>query len=155
MVQPLWMATKSITLNHGAGSVRMIICKVKTEASTLSLNRQLGPPPPSKLTKTHLRAERQRVKEPLFLAVQNSSIGDLVTDWVTDWVTFWFWHYRVTLETCDLWDIWSEWWRNMTWPTFWQFFLTIFEFLFTFFENFLKIVESTIPTILTISDIFW
>ena len=26
------------------------------------------------------------------------------------------WHYRVTLETCDLWDIWSEWWGNMTWP---------------------------------------
>ena len=24
-------------------------------------------------------------------------------------------HYRVTLETCDLWDIWSEWWRGMTW----------------------------------------
>ena len=30
--------------------------------------------------------------------------GDLVTDWVT-------------LETCDFWDIWSEWWGNMTWPT--------------------------------------
>ena len=25
-------------------------------------------------------------------------------------------HYRVTLETCDLWDIWSEWWEDMTWP---------------------------------------
>ncbi len=24
-------------------------------------------------------------------------------------------HYRVTLETCDLWDIWLEWWRDMTW----------------------------------------
>jgi len=23
---------------------------------------------------------------------------------------------RATLETCDLWDIWSEWWRDMTWP---------------------------------------
>jgi len=38
---------------------------------------------------------------------------------------FYFWHYRVTLETCDLWDICSEWWGNMTWPTFftifWQF----------------------------------
>ena len=21
------------------------------------------------------------------------------------------------LETCDLWDIWSEWWGDMTWPT--------------------------------------
>ena len=26
-------------------------------------------------------------------------------------------HYRVTLETCDLWDIWSGWWGDMTWPT--------------------------------------
>ena len=38
----------------------------------------------------------------IFLAVQNSSIGDLVTDWLTEWVsewvTFWFWHYRVTLD---------------------------------------------------------
>ena len=24
---------------------------------------------------------------------------------------------RATLETCDLWDIWSEWWGDMTWPT--------------------------------------
>ena len=23
---------------------------------------------------------------------------------------------RATLETCDLWDIWSEWWGDMTWP---------------------------------------
>ena len=44
-----------------------------------------------------------------------------LTDWLSD---FWFWHYRVTLETCDLWDIWSEWWGDMTWlkktylPTF-------------------------------------
>ena len=22
----------------------------------------------------------------------------------------------MTLETCDLWDIWSEWWGDMTWP---------------------------------------
>ena len=22
---------------------------------------------------------------------------------------------RATLETCDLWDIWSEWWGDMTW----------------------------------------
>ena len=34
---------------------------------------------------------------------------------------FYFWHYRVTLETCDLWNIWPEWWGNMTWPTFWNF----------------------------------
>ena len=30
---------------------------------------------------------------------------------------FYFWHYRVTLETCDLWDICSEWLEDMTWPT--------------------------------------
>ena len=59
---------------------------------------------------------RQKHRCRWFLAVQNSSIGDLVTDSVTDWLTnFYFWHYRVTLETCDLWDIWSEWWRDMIW----------------------------------------
>ena len=36
--------------------------------------------------------------------------------WLTDWVTFWFWHYSLALETCDLWDIWSEWWGDLTWP---------------------------------------
>ena len=25
-----------------------------------------------------------------------------------------FWHQRATPETCDHWDIWSEWWRDMT-----------------------------------------
>ena len=49
---------------------------------------------------------------------------------------------RATLETCDLWDILSEWWGNMTWPTFWQF----WQFL-TFFDNF-----QQFPTIL---DNFW
>ena len=23
---------------------------------------------------------------------------------------------RATLETCDLWDIWSKWWGHITWP---------------------------------------
>ena len=46
-----------------------------------------------------------------FLAVQSSSIGDLVTDWLTHSLSdFWFWHYRVALETCDLWDILSVSW---------------------------------------------
>ena len=46
---------------------------------------------------------------------------------LTNWGYFYFWHYRVTLETCDLWDIWSEWWGNnfLTISTmfdiFWQF----------------------------------
>ena len=58
----------------------------------------------------------------LFLAVHNSSLYDLVTDSLIQSLTdFYFWHYRVTLETCDLWDIWSEWWGNMTCPTFLQF----------------------------------
>ena len=25
--------------------------------------------------------------------------------------------FKEWLETCDLWDIWSEWWGDMTWPT--------------------------------------
>ena len=29
--------------------------------------------------------------------------------------TFTFDIQRATLETCDLWDIWSEWWVDMTW----------------------------------------
>ena len=35
-----------------------------------------------------------------------------LTESLTQWATFWFWnifwHKRATLETCDLWDIWSE-----------------------------------------------
>jgi len=26
---------------------------------------------------------------------------------------------RAILETCDLWDIWSEWWEDLTWPKKW------------------------------------
>ena len=33
-----------------------------------------------------------------------------LTDSLSD---FWFWHYTVTLETCDLWNIWSEWWEDI------------------------------------------
>ena len=50
----------------------------------------------------------------IFLAVQNSSIGDLVTDSLTH-STFTFDLQRATQETRDLWDIWSEWWGDMTW----------------------------------------
>ena len=40
-----------------------------------------------------------------------------LTYWLTDWLSdFWFWQFRVILETCNLWDIWSEWWGDMTWP---------------------------------------
>ena len=31
-------------------------------------------------------------------------------------VTIWFWNTREILDTCDLLDIWSEWWENMNWP---------------------------------------
>ena len=43
--------------------------------------------------------------------------------------TFWEHLLRAILETCDLWDICSEWWEDMTWPkkltktktkTFWE-----------------------------------
>ena len=52
-----------------------------------------------------------------FLAVHNSLIGDLVTHWVTHSLrTLLIVIQRATLETCDLWDIWSEWWEDMTWP---------------------------------------
>ena len=54
-----------------------------------------------------------------FLAAHNSSIGDLVTHWLTDWLrTLLLDIQRATLETCDHWDIWLEWLRNITWPTF-------------------------------------
>ena len=49
------------------------------------------------------------------------------------------------LETCDLWDIWSEWWEDMTWPkntylpTFFQLFSKLFSNFFpTFFQLFSK-----------------
>ena len=51
-----------------------------------------------------------------FLAVQNSSIGDLVTHSLSHSGYFYFWHYRVTLETCDLWYSWTEWWGDIAWP---------------------------------------
>ena len=56
----------------------------------------------------------------VFLAVQTrvweSSIPTPVTEWVQTDKGFYFLTYRVTLEPCDLWDIWSEWWGHMIWP---------------------------------------
>ena len=47
---------------------------------------------------------------------------------------------RLALEdTSDLWDIWSEWWRNMTLPTFWQFFC--WQFM-TFFWQYCQILTN-------------
>ena len=48
----------------------------------------------------------------VFSCPADSSIGDLVTDSLTHWVSetpFEKHNNRVTPETCDLWDIWSEW----------------------------------------------
>ena len=55
------------------------------------------------------------IPKTMFLAVQNSSIGDLVTHWLTH-RTLLIVIQRATLDTCDLWDIWSEWLGDMTWP---------------------------------------
>ena len=61
-----------------------------------------------------------------------TSIDPHVTDSLTDWLPI----LKIATkdhslwETCDLWDIWSEWWGNMTWPTFWQF-LQFFTSFFT------------------------
>ena len=52
-----------------------------------------------------------------FSCPADSSIGDLVTHSLTDWDTFWKHNNRMTLQTCEVWDIWSEWWGDMTWPT--------------------------------------
>ena len=46
-------------------------------------------------------------------------LTDSLTHSLTESLThrgFTFWHERAILETCDLWDIWSEWWRYMIWP---------------------------------------
>ena len=48
-----------------------------------------------------------RVTFGFFLAVQNSSIGDLVNHWVSHWLrTLLLDIQRATPETCDIWDIW-------------------------------------------------
>ena len=99
----------------------------------------------------------QKATTMAFLAVQNSSIGDLVTHSLTHSLTeslrtLLVDIQRATQEACDLWDTWSEWWENMTWPTFWQFLtnvalLTIFLTLFYNFQQFWHF--------LTIFDNFW
>ena len=47
--------------------------------------------------------------------------------WLTDSLTHWLSHStftfdikRATQDTCDLWNIWSEWWGDLTWPTHWS-----------------------------------
>ena len=61
----------------------------------------------------------------LFSCPDGSSIGDLVTESLSQSVThtpFDFRTYRVTLEICDLWVIWSERWEDMTWSTIFRMF---------------------------------
>ena len=51
-----------------------------------------------------------------FLALQTALYLPL---YLSNWLTtrhFPFWHKRTILETSDPWDIWSEWWEDMTWP---------------------------------------
>ena len=55
------------------------------------------------------------------------SLSQSVTHALTDG-TFTFDIQRAAPEICDLSGIWLEWWGNMTWPTFWQFWI--------FFDNF-------------------
>ena len=52
-----------------------------------------------------------------FLAVQTVFETALYLPLSLSTRTFYFLTFRVTLEHCDLWDIWSEWWGDMTWPT--------------------------------------
>ena len=52
-----------------------------------------------------------------FLAVQTVSETALYLSLSLSTRTFYFLTFRVILEHCDLWDIWSEWWGDMTWPT--------------------------------------
>ena len=85
-----------------------------------------------------------------FLAVRNSSIGDLVPWSVCPLESSQ--HYRVTPETCDLWDIWSEWWGDMTWlkktylptyiPNHLPTFLTFLNFFSIFFSTFSQLCST-------------
>ena len=77
-------------------------------------------------------------------------------------------HYRVTLETCDLWDIWSEWWGDMTCQlflnlfsqfflnfsrTFSQLFSTFSQLFFNFFSTYL--FNFSISTSTSIGWLLW
>ena len=68
-----------------------------------------------------------------FLAVQNSSIGDLVTHWVSQSLTFTFAIQRAIPETCDRWNNFYDnflWWFLMTIfddSFWWHFLMTVLE----------------------------
>ena len=51
------------------------------------------------------------------------SCPEQLNRWPCHWLTHWLTQgtlpidiQRATHETCDLWDLWSEWWGYMTWP---------------------------------------
>ena len=76
--------------------------------------------------------------------------------------TFTFDTHQATLETCYLWNIWSEWWGDMTWPknflsTFSTFFQKNFNFFLTFFQLFFLQPDTwqllTIVTYMTVVTI--
>ena len=75
------------------------------------------------------------------LAVPSSREGQSLDGLITDWLTHLLKNTsrerlsHLSPLTQRLRDIWSEWWGNMTWPTFWQFFWH-FSTISTIFNNF-------------------
>ena len=53
----------------------------------------------------------------LFRVMRRHDMTKKLTKKMTKTKTFWEHLLRAILETCDLWDIWSEWWAALTWPT--------------------------------------
>ena len=88
------------------------------------------------------------------------SCPEQLNRWPCHWLTDWL---KAIPETCDLWNIWSEWWGDMTWIffynfyNFWQFwrFFIIFEMFDNFdnFDNFWQFL--TIFEIFRNFDNFW
>ena len=93
-----------------------------------------------------------------FLAVQNSSIADLVTHSLAHSLSKWPFDYdkqKATLETCDLSNIWSEKLEDITWPkklTMLDNYLT----MFTILDNFLQFwtILTTFKFFFTILNFF-
>ena len=83
--------------------------KILFQKSSLVFSLPSATPPPG-LVKDHT------FPEIFFSCPEQLNIGDLVTNSLTESLTFTFAIQRAILETCDLWDICSEWWEDMTWP---------------------------------------
>ena len=121
---PCWSPTTSVGLQSSASAQRrpgccLALAKQAPLAEFILVPKKFmtfGSPPTDRKQETKLPQAMFCTQTPNFVAVQtesvDSSIGGIVTDWLTDWLTdppFVFWHWRATLKTCDLWDIWSEW----------------------------------------------